>query len=515
MTGIKEPDKPDLLYLHNHNEGIELLHKHLYSENLILIHGDVDMDGIGSVYILNSFIKNTVGLKNVLLTINKEKIHGINKNHVEFTHNKKVGLFVILDSSTNEIELIKNLNCDVLVIDHHEVSIPFRETIGNTCGGKYVIINNMIDYGLSGNKNESLSNMSCGLTLYEFLRLYEDRAEIKPVIENLKLYQWAGITLISDMIKLNNSRNQWYIKNTVESIDHELVADQLIKAIDKWNFKVDKNFIAFKIGPLINSTMRANKCNEALSTIINEPQNIFKLKKYKEIQNNILLNENIGEVLEFSNFLMLNLTNEVGSGYAGLIATKICRDKIKNCVVYKINNNIAQGSFRGISQGGLEDNINLRLEFLDKARQLGIEAYAEGHAKAFGFRVNIKYLKKIMESISGVEDSGNKKYYITAGDMSEERKGKYHINNLDTFRKNGLLWKLGVANSRLSEEEVIKIILPTISLNYVESKDKIMKYTIDNLECISFEPIITKECELYVEYSNNLKIYVKNLWNSI
>ena len=60
---------------------------------------------------------------------------------------------------------------------------------------------------LNGNTEEnqltsykSDDRMSCGLVVYELLRIYQYIYHLGDVLENLRLYQWSGVTLFTDSI---------------------------------------------------------------------------------------------------------------------------------------------------------------------------------------------------------------------------------------------------------------------------------------------------------------------------
>lgn len=65
------------------------------------------------------------------------------------------------------------------------------------------------------------SDMSGALVSYELLRHYENKFCNYSILEKRMLYQWVGVTLISDAIKTGNARNQWYMEKTVHNMEVE------------------------------------------------------------------------------------------------------------------------------------------------------------------------------------------------------------------------------------------------------------------------------------------------------
>ena len=163
----------------------------------VAIHSDVDVDGIGSGYIMNKFLKH-YGIKPILM-INKDKKHGITEKYVETVNGMKLDLLIVLDSSSGKQDILSKFNCPVLVIDHHNPTGELRKE-------NFTIINSVENYK---------ETMSCGLVVYEFLRAYlAYRGEAEWIYED-KLYQWAVVTLFTDVITLDTKRNQFYLDRSI------------------------------------------------------------------------------------------------------------------------------------------------------------------------------------------------------------------------------------------------------------------------------------------------------------
>lgn len=513
---IKAP-KPSMLGFRNTIVALEMLHNHVKSRSNIVVHCDVDGDGIGCGYCLYKTFMNLNCINNSLFIINKEKEHGISERHVNYFNNSGTHLVIILDSSTNEIELIKQLKCDVLVIDHHEVL--HDETIGNTANGKYVIINNMIDnyggkeitdwlYKNNPNTKEIIEDyiaderMSCGLVLYELLRLYCEAYTKNNLIENLMLYQWVGVTLFTDAILLENDRNQWYIENTVHSLEVESTLQIMLQELNKFRFTVDKNFINFTLGPIINKAIRAGQSGQVLDIVLHRPYDIKQLDPYRVEQEKALENL-MGGVQVYNSYALKDITDsDISKNYCGVIATKLADELTKNTVVYKVIDGIAQGSFRGRYSG-----VDYRKFFADYRQGI----YAQGHKPAFGFKVSADILNDLMTGLNSIEPDRNPQYYLTMGNIPQELKGVYHVNSLDNFKRQGLLFKLAMANSKLSSEESLDIVANILDVRLIEQKGKLYIYDVYGLTCKAFTPLTTQYVKVYVEYSKEIELFVREI----
>lgn len=520
ISGETTADKPPLCNFINSRKAIEMINKHIQDDLPIAVHSDVDVDGIGSTYEIFTFIRWLGAINKTGFIINKEKVHGISAKHSDYFKTHKAGLLIILDSSTNEIEYIKDMNCDVLVIDHHE--ILHNELSGKTLGGEYVIVSNMIDNESTEELQEIIDDptaiitpyktekrMSCGLVIYELLRIYQIVYQMQNLIEEGMLYQWAGITLFTDAIPLSNSRNQYYIEQTVHSMDLELSLKQMVKQINKYQSGLDKTFINFYLAPRINKAIRAGASQEALDIVLNRPSDIKNLDVYKQQQEeatkDLLVGVKVGLNKE-DHYALKDITGlGIDRNYCGVIAAKLCDTTKKNSVVCIRNERtgLMEGSFRGRLTGP-----DYRGYFEEKCPGV----YAQGHASAFGFKIDKEQLESIMDSLNEIEPKGDShRFYLTAGDMPDSLKGTHHIDDMTEFKRQRGLLKLAMANSKLSSEESINIMVLNPWNLEIDWKGKMGYYSIMGLKCMAFEEVNTEWLSIYVEYTNDISIYVKNV----
>ena len=516
VTGEEKAEKPNLIAFKNSVDALRMLDKHIKAESNIVIHCDVDVDGIGTGYIMGKFIEYKTGVR-PLYIINKDKEHGIQQKHVNYFKNSNIDLMIIVDSSSNEIDTIKQFNCDVLVIDHHE--IEHNELLGNTnkenC--KYVIVNNTIDntdidsikcwiceYNKDSNENFEIfkaeDRMSCGLVVYELLRLYCEAIGPKMLLENLKLFQWVGVTLFTDAILLNTPRNQWYIENTVHSMDTEITLFNIIKELNSFKQSLDKSTINYTIAPVINKAIRAGHSGEALKSVIMDTKLISTITKYKEDQE-AAINIGIKDYKSSDSYVLRDISaTEIHKNYTGVIASKLCGDLNKNCAVYRVIDNKAEGSFRGRLQ-----NIDYR----KLINEFNENSSAQGHKTAFGFKCNVEDLDTIMSSLTSIESELSSEYILTAGKLNDISPGKFKIDDIEEFKKQGGIWKLGIGNSKVSSDEQILITVSAADAVLFEQKGKLFIYTILGLKCKAFQPITKPIINIYIEYSNQIECYVR------
>lgn len=516
ITGDVEANKPEICLFNNAIQACEMLYKHLKNNQNIIIHCDVDVDGIGSGYIAKRFCEyNTAG--QIRYCINKNKVHGVQYKHAELFNQIPLDLLIVVDSSSNELDILKKFHCDVLVIDHHEVVHRYHS--GKTEDGhEFIIVNNVLNgespekikewllkLGVEAteNINEYIPTdmMSCGLVIYELLRLYQIAYQTGPILENLMLYQWSAITLFTDSVQMLNERNQWYIQNTVCSNSIEPCLDQIMRNLNPRQTILDKSFIVFKLAPTINKAIRADAGIEAVNVVMNSPQEIVSLSRFQSVQQLALERgkryPKIGKTLVWK-----DITNGgISNNYTGVIAASLSGDFQKQAAVYSVQDGKVIGQFRGTSS-----TFDYRHFF--ESHKSG--NYAQGHKAAFGFQLDIDEFESIINSLDNMEIADDYVNYLTAGDISENLRGKHHIYDINGFKRNGDLIRLAIGNSRVNTSEQIEIIVPLKQAKLVEQRGKIYIYDILGIQCKAFEILKNSTIRVYAEQSNLLNIYAKN-----
>lgn len=529
IDGTEQAKEPKLCNFINTLDAIKMLEKHCKDRMSIAVHCDVDVDGIGSGYIMYTMLQRLGVLSKTGFLINSEKEHGIKQKHCDYFANHKIGLLIVLDSASNDIEYIRKMDCDVLVIDHHD--ILHNETKGKTLGGEYVIVSNMMSNGDTDKLAKALrdvgsykadeiteyemdSAMSCGLVLYEFLRVYQEVCNTGKIVQECMLYQWAGVTLLTDSIKLSTERNQYYMDKTVHSMDVEPGLKQMLQSISQYKYFLDKTVINYSIAPRINKAIRAGASSEALNIVLNTPQKLLELDKYKARQEESIKSALKQPVYGMQHpidkrYALIDLSGTgISKNYCGVIATKLVEKTGLNAAVclYNPETGKYEGSFRG-----RRGDCNYREHF----ERIYPGIYAQGHPPAFGFKATGEELNVIMQSINSVEPKlGESRFYITAGNLLESEKGVHHIDDMTAFKRKQGLVRLGMANSKLSTEESISIMVKrpaNLEIEWFNETQTAGTCEIMGIKCKVFEVLHTDWISVYIEYSKEMVAYARNV----
>ena len=238
-----------------------------------------------------------------------------------------------------------------------------------------------------------------------------------------------------------------------------------------------------------------------LSTIVNNPNRIDSFLKFREAQENAI-NIGINGINEYDSYILRDMSNtNVHKNYNGVIASRLCGEHRKNTVVFKVTDGIAEGSFRGRLQG---------VDYRGKFDSFGDNCIAQGHKAAFGFKCPVEMLQEIMSSLVSIEESENSgKYLLTAGKLNSENPGKFVIDDMDEFKRQGGIWKLGVGNSKVNTDEQIMITVKAADAELAEVRGKLYLYNVLGLQCKAFEPISKPIIDIYIEFSRQIDCYIK------
>lgn len=373
----------------------------------IYIFFDIDFDGLASGYLMWTMLKilGQCNPLNIIPIINRERKHGVNDDIVEtINNNPNVVLTIIVDSSTNMPEIFTKLNCDCVIIDHHDVEIASNLLNGYTQGGEYTIVNNNID---------SIECKSATEVVYEFWQIYSP-----DVLADLQLEEWVAVSLYSDVIHTYTEQNLWFtsfLRNLRPNCDIRRIIEPL-GLIENLNGKncLTRNSISFQLVPLINSCMRMQSGPELVNTILYRPHMLPTFKscvtKQKEIVEALLKTakiQNYNDVIlaqldateqqvrprtvmdqlraQKQNRALLGLSPSLLAGFNGLIATKISNAENSVTLVYSQVVEDGKALFKGsIRTQGKYKNINLRALLMQKEGWT-----ASGHSDAFGFSFDL------------------------------------------------------------------------------------------------------------------------------
>jgi single-stranded-DNA-specific exonuclease len=125
----KLEDLSDPFLLPDIERGVERTVEAVMRKEKICLYGDYDADGIASTALMMNFFKH-LGITPETYIPSRKEGYGLNLEAIKMLKEKGIRLLICLDcGSTNveEIKMAKDLNIDIVVIDHHELSVPLPD----------------------------------------------------------------------------------------------------------------------------------------------------------------------------------------------------------------------------------------------------------------------------------------------------------------------------------------------------------------------------------------------------
>ena len=409
---------PNPLRIKDMNIAINRTYDCLQKNETIGIFGDYDVDGASSTALLARYFLSLN--KKIETYVPDRQLEGYGPSNKGFEELIKKGakLIFTVDCGTLSFKPIKfaqNLNCDVIVLDHHqsEINLPEACAIVNpnrfddTSGLNYLCAAGVCFVFLVG-LNKKLRDKNW----------FKTNNIIEPNILNfLDLVSLGTVCDVVPLVDLNRA----IVKQGLKIIKNRTnLGIKTLFDLCKIESKATTYDLGFKLGPRINAGGRVGKSSHGAELLISsDPKKTFQIatdleKSNKERQSiELLLSEKLKlEVRKHHNYPILLLSGENWhEGVVGIVAARI-KDKYKKpTILISVNDNIGKGSARSI----LGFDIGAQII---KAVQSGLLEKGGGHKMAGGFTIKTEkisdfrnFLIKNFEK-SKVDTSKNMNLYL-------------------------------------------------------------------------------------------------------
>ena len=388
-----------------------LLEKH--KNNNITIIDDIDFDGLASASIAYSILYNL----NYNVQVIPNTQHGLTNNPI--LDNLSTNLLIIVDSGTNEVDLLINKPYDVLIIDHH---------LNNNIIDTSNTINTIINF--NGKNYKEYYNYSAGMLTYTIFNLLFP--EIMYDNEHLEVLAYQSY--YTDMVDLDE-----YILKFL--IDFENARP---KVKDFSNLKL--------IGSHYNGVRKST------------PPDIIKKAFYSQ-------------PFSFANTKMANLTMAYRDNYKALLSfiTKKLRGnayELDNVDFYDLTPYLpftrgelksAKGTIASmmsrklITITGLLENDMYYVSFRGKGDVLSIarsiqdnyNATFTGHAQSFGGEIPLENLTLFLHELNSL--TNNISIPPDSIDITDEHKSIEEIAYLNSINNKGKYYYINLTGKELKE----------------------------------------------------------------
>ena len=345
----------------------QLLDYHKNKDSKVLIIDDKDFDGTSCLVCCYNKLLTVWNTKTNLKIYNNHR-HGVNETVLASCSADSYDLVIILDSSTNLVELYKSNVTDYLVIDHHEPDMDIQ----NCTPDNVISCNSKLTKGL-----ESISaGMLTWLIFSEYTQDFGD-------------YEWAATSLYSDIVPVD-----------------EVVADHIIQYFygdltKKQNFigtqleDTSKTKLQWGAIPLINYSRRLEDDHTINLLVKGYDDYVLEyMEKNRQVGKDIMKAMTYYRKIDqsFNNFVCCDVSEindfitEPVENFIGLFCNRLVSQYKKPAITFlKESEDTIRFSVRS-------NHIN-SLDFFSKDNRVD----GGGHQNACGFTVNIEDFKNVMQ----------------------------------------------------------------------------------------------------------------------
>lgn len=355
---------------------VDIIKRKIQENKKIRIIGDYDVDGIISVFILYTALKECGANVDYEIPDRIKDGYGINENIVKTASDEDIDTIITCDngiSAIDQIQYAKNLGLTVIVTDHHDV--PFVEE-----NGVRTFISSQADAIINPKQIEceyefkSICGAGVAFKLMEVL--YEELGMNKE--ECYKLIEFVAIATVCDVVDLIDE-NRIFVKNGLNMLNN--TTNIGIKALKKASGLEDKEITAyhlgFVIGPCLNASGRLDSAKKGLELLLMEnyedaenlAQEIVDLNdaRKKMTKEGVDRAINIIDSTEINNDKILVVyIPDIHESLAGIVAGRVKEKYNKPTIILTKSEEGVKGSARSIEEYNMFEGLLACKELLDK-----------------------------------------------------------------------------------------------------------------------------------------------------
>ncbi len=376
---------------------VERIIKAIESNEKVIIYGDYDVDGITSVMVLKSFLRER-GLEVTEYIPNRlEEGYGLNKAAVEEIAKKDNKLMITVDcgiSAIEEVEYGNTLGIETIITDHHEPGNELPKALA------------VVDAKRKDNKYPFRNLAGVGV-VFKLIQAISIKLNLEEK-EYLKYLDIVCIGTISDIVPLVDE-NRVIVKLGLKLV--EQTKNIGLKAILQscgYN-KIDSTAISFGVAPRINACGRMGHQEEALKLFLSKDVNevnelIQKLNGYNKMRQEIEKNiyDDAIKQIEKNNLTEKNTIVVSGKnwhhGVIGIVSSKITDLYFKPSILLSEEEERLKGSGRSIPGFDLYEALTECKDYIEKFG---------GHSMAIGIIINKNKIEEFKERLEEISKQKN------------------------------------------------------------------------------------------------------------
>ena len=382
----------DPFLLKDMRKAVERIREAISKNEKILVYGDYDVDGMTSVALVYSALKNLGAKVESYIPNRLEEGYGLNLSAIKKVHRIGASLIITVDcgiASFKEVEYASSLGIDTIVTDHHEIMegrvppahavinplqkdcpYPFKHLAG--VGLAYKLVKALYE-NTPFFAEDYLDLVSLG-TVSDLVPLYgENRTLAKYGLEELNSRNRVGLNALMDVSGLTGK-------------------------------DISAGHIGFVLGPRINAMGRTGSPEKALELLLTkDPSEAAKLAKMLDTENRTrqkiearILGEALAKVEKEVNFKYHNVIVLASEGWhpgvIGIVASRLVDRYYRPAILISLDGKLGKGSGRSI------DRFHL-FEYLFRCKDLLVTF--GGHEAACGITIEKERIDEFRDRING------------------------------------------------------------------------------------------------------------------
>lgn len=338
----------DPLLFKDMDKAIQRIKRAILKKEKILVYGDYDVDGMTSVTIVYSALKNLGALVDTYIPNRIEEGYGLNNGAIKRAHAGGISLIITVDcgiTSFKEVDHAAMLDIDVIITDHHEVmegrvpralavinalqsdcAYPFKHLAG--VGIAYKLAKALYE-GTPHFAEDFLDLVALGTVADIAPLLGENRTLTKHGLAELTTRNRVGLKALMDVAGLGNK-------------------------------DISSGHIGFALGPRINAMGRVGSPQKALDLLLGDnEEEAITLAKVLDSENKSrqkiekkILDEALTKVEREVNFkdhrIIVLASENWHPGVIGIVASRLADRFYRPAIMISLDGKMGKGSGRSI-----------------------------------------------------------------------------------------------------------------------------------------------------------------------
>lgn len=376
--------------LPNLGAALDRLERAIGAQELVIVYGDYDADGITAAAILVQGIREVGGRAEAYIPDRFQEGYGLNRAAIGALVNDGAGLLVAVDTGTSAIDEIAYANeraIDVIVLDHHLPKHDLPDAVA------------VVNPHLDTNPSQFAHLTGAGVAFMTLLALAARR---QAPLDPEAYADLASIGTVCDMAPLlgaNRAIVRSGLRRIIERPRPGLAALLSTAGVKPRYLTAER--IGWSIGPRINATGRLTHAQASLDLLLcadpvearSMAEGIEEINAQRRAMQKEAVTRCEAQIgaLPLSSPLILAGDATLNEGVAGLVAGELARSRNRPALVYRPNGALAVGSARSIPTIDIHAGLTACAPLFERFG---------GHKGAAGFTIRTDRIEALREQLT-------------------------------------------------------------------------------------------------------------------